>query len=621
MGKGCKGKGKETFEQKTQRLDWEISNAAALQDQEGLINLWSVREGHINSNWRQPDNHYYADPSKGKGKGKGKGKMGKTQSESAKVQALRTEIKNLKIQNAGEDPADKRGRASSRGSSRASPSSRGSSNGSKGSAVKGKTKVKLTKAQRAKRNEEKKEKKKLAKPKELQDGTPPPPPPHGEPRPTRVCPACYDQRTYASSVKCWNCKEPFTTPVGMAAPTPTPAAPTPTAAEEAARATLKSCQVAAASRVASYAETAKKAVTFAAAVPPPPPPAPPLVAALAAPTSASLSAADTATVAKETAELLALQTRKQSAEASRATFADDPTMTTALATHIAVLEQAIKIIMDKRQQELQPHQVSMVLSQRQHELTMAIMKVSQLEKSVLEGTEAAQKAAKEVHDGYDKEITAMQDAQKAAHLAFTTEQVATAARSQTEVAAAQLNVRILQQRVSSLQTTAASAAAAAAAAVAAAAALSQQATTLATTPTPSMEISPTPPPTYAAPLPMVTLPRPPDIEDTELDQYALAMSVLEHHQIQDHEFPLRYQDVTLCSKVVARLVGSEVWLQAYPAERPTEADNLPKRVLGALRVAMTRLAISVEARDKVSPDRVTELLTTAAEAANVHTPY
>ena len=118
------------------------------------------------------------------------------------------------------------------------------------------------------------------------------------------------------------------------------------------------------------------------------------------------------------------------------------------------------------------------------------------------------------------------------------------------------------------------------------------------------------------PIPMATLPAPPEIDPEDLDQYALAMSVLEHHQIQDHEFPLRYQDVTLNSKAVAKLVGSEVWLQAYPSESPTETDNLPKRVLGALRVAMTRLAISVEARDKVSPDRVTELLTTAAEAAN-----
>ena len=596
MGKGTKGKGKESFDQKTERLDAEIARAAEVQDQEGLLHLWSVREGHMNSNWWRT-NHQQETYGKGKGKGKGK-------TESAKVIALQTEIKELKDKGKksalqtingrkgrgrSPTPTNNGQRSASRGSSRASSrtSSRGSSKGSKGS-VQSKTK------QRAARNAAKKEKKRLLK--EADKDAPRAP---SEPRPTRVCPACFDQTTYANSVKCVVCKVPFSAPIDLAQLAAVAAAPTPTAAEAASRATLKSCQDAAASRIASYAETAKKAVTFAAAQPPPPPPPPP-TAAPAAATSVDLSDADKALATKEAAELTSLQTRKQSAEASRATFADDPSMTAALATHIAVLDVAIKSIMDKRQQELQPHQVSIVLSQRQHELTVALMKVTQLEKTTLDGKAAAEKAAKDVHDGYDKEITAMQEAQKAADLAFTTQQLATTARSLSEMTAAQLDVRILQQRVTSLQTTAAG--------------LAPQAAT-GVTPTPTPTPTPAPTPAGVTPLPMAILPDPPVIEESELYRYALAMSVLEHHQMQDHDFPLRYQD-TLCVKDVAKLVGSEVWTTAYPAEAPKNEHNIPKRVLGTLRVVMTRLAISIEARDKVSADRVTEILTTAAEAAS-----
>ena len=606
MGKGCKGKGKESFEQKSQRLDAEIAQAAAVQDQEGLLKLWSVKEGHMNSNWsnwrnyddqQQRNSDYYS-----KGKGKGKGRM---QTESAKIHALRSEIKGLKESARSRSPTVKsgqRGRSTSKGSGKASSktSSRGSSKGSKGS-VKSKSKSKLTKEERATRNRLKKEKKLSKKEDAATPGAP------SEPRPTRVCPACFDQTTYVGSVKCFHCKTPFTAPIELVPPSVAPCTPTPTAAEAASRATLKSCQDAAASRIASYADTAKKAVTFAAAPPPPPPPSPPPALALAPPSPVDPTDAEKVLAAEETAKLTSLQARKQAADASRVTFADDPSMMTALDAHVAILEAALKAIMDKRQKELQPHQVSIVLSQRQHELTVALMKVTHLEKTSQEGEAAAVKAAKEVHEGYNKEIAAMQEAQKAADLAFSTQQLAATARNLAEMAAAQLEVRILQQRVTSLQTTAAG--------------ITPQPQPLLAAPTPTLTPTPalTPPqlvPTTAVvPIPMTKLPEPPDIEDDDLEKYALAMSVLEHHQIQDYDFPLRYMDTQLCLKVIAKLVGSEVWLQAYPAEPPVAASNLPKRVLGALRVAMTRLAISVEARDKVSADSVADLVNKAAEAA------
>ena len=185
MGKGSKGKGKESFAQKTTRLNEEIAHAASLQDQEALLHLWSVRDGHMNSNWGRDEAYYY---SKGKGKGepsaKSKG-MGRTQTESSKVHALRKELKELKDQKG----QGRRGRSTSRGSSRAS-SKGSSSKGSKGSSVKSKGKTTLSAKERATRNATKKENRRLKR--EAAQGEPASGSKNDEPRPTRVCPECLD---------------------------------------------------------------------------------------------------------------------------------------------------------------------------------------------------------------------------------------------------------------------------------------------------------------------------------------------------------------------------------------------------------------------------------------------
>ena len=111
---------------------------------------------------------------------------------------------------------------------------------------------------------------------------------------------------------------------------------------------------------------------------------------------------------------------------------------------------------------------------------------------------------------------------------------------------------------------------------------------------------------------MVTLPTPTPIAEEDLPAYALAMSVLDHHQMQDVSFPLHYADVGLDRNIIAKLVGPTIWTAAYPLEPPRADHNFPKRVLGALRVALTRLAIDQETRNGVTTETVDGIINAAA---------
>ena len=73
----------------------------------------------------------------------------------------------------------------------------------------------------------------------------------------------------------------------------------------------------------------------------------------------------------------------------------------------------------------------------------------------------------------------------------------------------------------------------------------------------------------------------------------------------------------LDKKVVARLVGHTVWTAAYPTDPPKEDHPYPTRVLGALRVALTRLAISQESRNDITTEAVDDILNAAA-SRDVH---
>ena len=111
---------------------------------------------------------------------------------------------------------------------------------------------------------------------------------------------------------------------------------------------------------------------------------------------------------------------------------------------------------------------------------------------------------------------------------------------------------------------------------------------------------------------MAPLPPAIAVEEDDLPAYALSMAVLEHHSVQDVEFPLAFSSLGFDHKTVAKILGTELWLAAYPKEAPTQSNFIPRRILGALKVAMGRLAIATEVRDKVAEADVTAAVALAA---------
>ena len=61
-------------------------------------------------------------------------------------------------------------------------------------------------------------------------------------------------------------------------------------------------------------------------------------------------------------------------------------------------------------------------------------------------------------------------------------------------------------------------------------------------------------------------------------------------------------------------MGTEIWTHAFPAEPPTLPSFVPRRVLGALKVAMTRLAIAHDVLQAVEDAKITSAVGIAAAA-------
>ena len=114
-------------------------------------------------------------------------------------------------------------------------------------------------------------------------------------------------------------------------------------------------------------------------------------------------------------------------------------------------------------------------------------------------------------------------------------------------------------------------------------------------------------------LPIVELPAPVQIEEAELDAYALLQRVLEHHSMQDVDFPLAFGNVPLPHTTIAKLVGAQLWTDAYPKGAPKELDFINRRILGALKVAVNRMAIAHEAFDKVDEAKVLDMVNVAGK--------
>ena len=65
---------------------------------------------------------------------------------------------------------------------------------------------------------------------------------------------------------------------------------------------------------------------------------------------------------------------------------------------------------------------------------------------------------------------------------------------------------------------------------------------------------------------------------------------------------------------MAKIVGTTIWTECYPTEAPKPTDFINRRVLGALKVGLNRMAIAAKASDDVEEQKVADLLKTAGEA-------
>ena len=454
---GGKGKGKERpgegFDEKTKRLAKEVSQATADQNAEGLAYLWKVQDKHLNSSEWWPS-------TKGKGKDKGAGK-GKFASETAKVLALRSEVKALKAE-ANKKGKDKAKDKQTRGRSPSAGSARSSSAGSNASAA-------STKSARAASRQEKRERKAKKKDEDKKalanaDGS-------QDPRPTRLCAACLHAGTWASSTKCHKCKKPFAAcsavvPQVMLAASDSAAPPPSSPACDAAMATLQQLGTAAKAREASYlgaAQKATKSVTVVApgeATPPPPPPPPPPSSqtsaltsangATATPAAVNLATEDSKDADASATELATLRTKREKLQGQLADYVGID-LEAAMRSHATALDAQIEKLMAKRQQALEPHQLQELISLHRAELCTAMQVEAAAEASTKSRLEGFDKRAAEADQAYRTDIENLLEAHAASQKLLLEERAALVTALETSHAEAKGKVAALQARIDAAQ--------------------------------------------------------------------------------------------------------------------------------------------------------------------------
>ena len=391
------GKGKETYEVKTKRIDKEISDATAAQDSEGLIYLWKVKNGHENSVHKPSATGGGSSKPNGKGLGKG----GSKGSFAAKNQA------NAQLQYSGKELASAVDKAVA--------------------AALNKAAVHQTADDKKAENAERNRLKKLANEKEQADrkasGL--------VARECRLCfqPLCMFSGTYAKSAKCFLCKEPFAAPV---VPKPTPAPPPPAAASEASRKAgefLTQFQAAAVTGLKGYADAVKAAAPL-----PTPPPAPVRPIAAGTPAAAPLpqllqpgpaaaaAAPATAPTPEQTAaaaelaaakKLNGMRIQRDKAAAQLEVFADAPEVAEALRRCIAQLDGELLALQASREAALDPHQLGQVLTHRQQAASEAALAAKSTQCAADAAVVAFDTDARAVSERYAESIRTLVAAQAA----------------------------------------------------------------------------------------------------------------------------------------------------------------------------------------------------------------
>ena len=309
-------------------------------------------------------------------------------------------------------------------------------------AIKARDEAAAASAQRAQFNADRNLKKKEERDaKRLADG----------PRPTQLCTECAYAGTYATSMKCHSCQEPFVAP---RVPAPVAAKPLAGASAAAAsstenlfRASLKELQArpyaivvtngvpkATAPPPAPPAPAASGANLAAAVSPPAPgvaspslsPPAPaPLVApAVASPGAAPASAPVADADLEEARQLTALRAKKVEADIQMVAFKEVPAVLAALVKRAADLQLEISALMVKRQLALPPHQLGVLLGQRRMDLSTAQEKFAVLDKASHSQLCDHDTSALEIDTGFAQEIIRVTEAKKLAVDCFAAKRVA-----------------------------------------------------------------------------------------------------------------------------------------------------------------------------------------------------
>ena len=415
-GKGkSKGKGRESYDQKSQRLEQEIAY------------LHRVQEGHLGSGEWWPDDRAARKSDSGKGKGRGKGSR-RDRSQSRNRSRSKSRGRSTTPRRPRSKSADK-------------PRNRSSSRQRSASAKRKQKEEEHKKEQAAKREEKQKQKEKE---KEQRAGAP---------RQTKLCTACYFDATYATSRRCYKCKTPFSdaaaAPLAQATPTQQPAT-TPTG--EAAVAALQKF---------GKAQEATKTLSFADAVnssPPAAPSAPKSTPAAAKPDQASstpqhmvvdLTESDAKATEDLAKQLISLKAQRTTADAQRTAFADVPHLQAAFTQHVQELDKKILAITASRQMALAPHQLGQVIAQRQFEVADALRRKTDADEKAVSRLADFDKYVETVETDFKAKLKALTDAHQAATEGFVAERKSLVADHEADITAAQqaldaANAQLLQ---------------------------------------------------------------------------------------------------------------------------------------------------------------------------------
>ena len=254
----------------------------------------------------------------------------------------------------------------------------------------------------------------------------------------------------------------------------------------------------------------------------------------------------------------------------------------------------------KQQGELEPHQLGFILSQRQKELSEAMQRTKEAEAAAESKIEQHDSKASSIDDDFAKAVQAAVDARTQAAAAMAVERKEMVTALNVEISSARTAMAMAQQLMDSVQDQINS--------------LSEEDSTEESTEAARLTRESSSPITPITVKPMATLPEAKPVEEADLPYFAFAARVLDHHSMQDKDFPLTIGDIGLPRASLATMVGADLWTQYFPGAAPERTARVPRRLLGAIKVAITRMALTTQAFSEAEEDKASSVVTAAAKA-------